>query len=129
MRVKSDYTVCNAKSQINHDDSVYNYWASMLSLRRQYKELIVYGSFQLVDAEHPTVFAIERRFQRRRLLVTLNWSSKSVDWEAPRSIVSTFEHGILLRCNYSRTRGGFVNGSMSLSPWEAIVILEESSLL
>lgn len=90
---------------------------------------MVYGSFQLLDEEHPTVFAYERKSQRKRLIVILNWSSQTVHWEGLCNAKSVFEHGILLQTNYSRARISVANGAIKLSPWEAIVAFEDSSLL
>jgi hypothetical protein len=129
MRANSDYTICNAAAQIHNQESVYNYWASIIALRREYKDVIVYGSFQLIDEENPAVFAYERKFQRKRVLVALNWSSRSLDWEVPQNATGAFEHGHLLRSNYSRAQVRLMNGVMNLSPWEAVVVLEENSLL
>jgi ribose 1,5-bisphosphokinase PhnN len=129
MRANPDYAVCNVATQVDNQDSVYHYWASSLALRREYKDVFVYGTFRLVDEEHTAVFAYEKKAHRSRVVVALNWSSDKVRWQAPTNVRSVIEHGILLQSNYSRTQVGLADGAMSLEPWEAVVIFEENSLL
>ena len=127
MRANPDYAVCNAAAQTADADSVFRYWAGMLALRREYRHVLVYGSFQLLDEDHPAVFAYERRSQRVRIVVVLNWSGEQVDWRAERGL--PLDRGVLLRSNYARDALCVVDGAVRLSPWEAAVVLEEDCAL
>ena len=129
MRANPDYAICNAANQIDDGDSVYHYWAQCLALRREYKDVLVYGTFRLIDEEHVAIFAYEKRLHGRRAVVVLNWSSGATEWYVPTNARPVIKHGTLLQSNYSRGRLGLVDGKLTLEPWEAVVVFEEGSLL
>ena len=121
MRVNPDYALCNAAAQIADQGSVYKYWSSMLSLRLEYKDVLVYGTFNLIDEANPSVFAFERTSQRGRALIILNWSSQAVQWVVPLTSQYVIEQGSLMQSNYSREEIILQDDSIELFAWEAAV--------
>ncbi len=76
------YSTINAASQTDQPSSVYSYWASLLSLRKSHKDLLIYGDFQMVEPEHPDVFAYTRSFGKEKVLVVANFRKTEVEWKA-----------------------------------------------
>ncbi|KAK9326847.1 glycoside hydrolase superfamily [Lipomyces starkeyi] len=113
-RVNDTYPDCNAASQVDVKDSVFEYWASILRLRESYKDVFVYGDFRLLDAENNDVFAYTRNFENETVLVVANFKSTEVRWSLPN--ISLQQDQVLIS-NY----GDVVvkDGAVSLHPFEA----------
>lgn len=123
MRVNPDYTVCNAASQVQDSDSVFNCWVGLLKMRKAYRNVFVYGSFRLIDPENGTIFAYERRCTNMHALVILNWSGQSYSWTVPSPSVEIIERGEVLQSNYGRQNVSMVDGILQMRAWEGIVLL------
>jgi glycosidase len=95
--VHKDYATLNAALQAKDPASVYSYWSAILDLRKQYADLLVYGSFRLVDAENPNVFAFVRSGSAtsQEALVVLNFGPHAVSWTLPQKVLSGAGHVIL----------------------------------
>ena len=72
-----NYPQINAKSQVDDDQSVFNYYRQLIDLRH-HSDLIVYGSYQALDPEDNQVFAYKRHYQGQTLLVISNFTAESV---------------------------------------------------
>jgi glycosidase len=129
MRANPDYKVCNADTQTKDPNSVYHYWSELISLRHKYKDVFVFGSFRLIDEENPSVFAYEKKSFRNRAIVVLNWSCEPIKWLVPGQIQGTVESSVLLLSNYSKDKIIMVDSCIPLSPWEAFIIHDETSVL
>lgn len=97
-------------------DSVFEYWASILRLRKTHKEVFIYGNFELLDAAHSDVFAYSRTFEDRKVIVVTNFRQKDVTWSLPKGIKLQKES--ILVSNYSDMSLS-ENGSVALRPFEA----------
>lgn len=133
MRANPDYQTCNAEAQIHDQGSVYNHWASLLAMRKKYKQLFVHGSFEIVDEENQAVFAYERvacESGGARALVILNWSEENAVWSVPSETRARFAHGRLVLGNCAREDVLLAEeGHLDLAPWEALVILDGNHTL
>lgn len=109
--VTSNYNTVNVAAQDKDENSILNYFRKMIRLRKE-NEVLVYGSFRLVDANNPDVFAYTRELNGKKLLVLLNF----------RSEVKKVETGIdlsnakVLISNYPAA-----SADGSLKPYEAVV--------
>lgn len=117
--VHDDYASCTAASQVTDKNSVYNYWAAVLSLRKRYPATLVYGSFELISAEHPDVFVYSRTSEEGRAVMVLNFRAKEVVWDVPADVAAECKVGEVLLANYAKERR--LEGSVSLEPLEAFV--------
>jgi glycosidase len=97
----------------------------MLSIRRKYKDLFVYGDFSLIDDAHPSIFAFERRDKHSEALVVLNRSSQNVMWDPQSSGRRIIESGRLLQTNYDRKGIELTGAGTQLLPWEAGVFISQ----
>ena len=112
------YTTINAATQVGVEGSVFEYWASILRLRKSHKDILIYGDFELVDGENHDVFAYTRSFEEEKVLVVTNFRKESIDWEVPRSF--ELEAGKLLISNYDGI--GIKDGKVHLKPFEAFAV-------
>ncbi|KAK9489496.1 glycoside hydrolase superfamily [Lipomyces doorenjongii] len=117
MDVNEDYKVWNAESQVNDPSSVYAYWQSVFRLRRESKDVLVYGKFVLVDALNESVFAYKRVYGSTEALIVTSFKDSEVTWTVPKEYVKP---GKILLTNYDRSD---IGPEIVLRPFEAFVLL------
>ncbi|KAJ9610706.1 hypothetical protein H2200_005483 [Cladophialophora chaetospira] len=96
MSIHPDFGKWNAEAQVADKDSPFHYWQRILGLRKQYKDIFVYGDFEMLDVENefPNVVAYLRTDMSiqgsqtesdkvRTCLVIANFSAKRVWWRVP----------------------------------------------
>lgn len=121
-----DYEKWNASSQVSDPTSIFNYWANILSLRKAWVDVFVYGSFTLIDESHDDLFVYIRSFGDTKAVVVSNFSEKYVKWTVPEEIKSGFAGGKLLVGNYKERKVVNPKGeTITLQPFEAFVVLVE----
>ena len=82
MRVNDDYKEWNVAAQEGKDDSVLTFWRSMLKLRKEHKEVFIYGRWEEIDVQRSgeDVFAYTMTAQggagARKALILLNFSEQ-----------------------------------------------------
>jgi glycosidase len=113
------YKIINAATQVGIEGSVFEYWASILRLRKCHKDILIYGDFKLVDEGNNDVFAYSRSFGKDEILVVTNFRKESIDWEITRS--SELEVGKLLISNYDDI--SVIDGKVQLRSFEAFAVL------
>jgi alpha-glucosidase len=81
MRVNDDYIDWNAKSQENDDQSILSHWKRILQLRKDEKDVFVYGRYEMIDVDvsGKDVFAytMTKWDGAKRAIVLLNFSAES----------------------------------------------------
>jgi len=113
------YTDINAESQVGVKDSVFEYWASVLRLRKSHKDIFIYGNFELLDVEHNDVFAYTRGFKDQKVVVVTNFRKTPVTWSLPKNVALRKEE--ILISNYSDMNASVEK--VSLRPFEAFACL------
>jgi oligo-1,6-glucosidase len=96
MRVHDDYKTINAAQQEKDDDSVLSFYKRMLRLRKEHKDVFVYGTFELLDAEDPDTFVYRKRYEEKTVLVALNFTTKpqpSPDTKEMKLLASSYAKG------------------------------------
>ncbi|KAF3938833.1 Alpha-glucosidase [Dactylella cylindrospora] len=102
MRINDDYTTCNAKMQLNDPQSIFNYWKTILHLRRTLADVFVYGDFQFLARDDENILAYLRsHVSGHRALVLCNFSSTTVRWKVPAEVDSLCVGENMLICNYA----------------------------
>src|SRR5689334_6314201 len=97
-RENESYTTINAESQVGVAGSVFEYWASILKLRKTHIDIFVYGSFKLIDDGHQDVFAYLRTFEKETVLVVCNFKKEAAIWDLPKDL--SWRDGEVLVGNY-----------------------------
>lgn len=124
MRVNDDYETVNAAAQRAHSDkdslSVLQFWKRGLEQRKQHKDALVYGDFELLDPEdgHDQIFAYARRGETEAFVTVLNFSDKEAEWKLP-------DHaGVRKWVAGNYTAGApekATKGKIVLKPWEGLL--------
>ena len=82
----------NLADQVNDRESVYSFWKSMIKLRKQYKDLFIYGAFEILDWESERFFIYQKTSNARKAIVILNLSGHagkpSVDVPSSAEVVA-----------------------------------------
>lgn len=108
----------NAEDEVADPNSVFHYWASVLTARKKFKEVLVYGEFKLLDRENPDIFAFERRSGNEKVVVACNFTQEEQRW-----FIENFERaaGVVLS-THGRANDYFQGNEIVLQPFEAWAI-------
>ena len=71
--VHKNHTTVNVLNQENDQNSVLNHFRKMVALRKD-NLLLVYGNYEIIQEEHPTIYAYTRTLEDQKMLVLLNFS-------------------------------------------------------
>ena len=119
MSAMPNYTEINAEAQVNDLRSPFSYWKSMLAMRKKYKDIVVYGNFEMVDETNEKIIAYTRQSENGDMMLVLcNFSPDKVEWKhwdvKPRDVVLS---------SYGRSLNDVGSGAISLDAYEAIAFL------
>jgi oligo-1,6-glucosidase len=78
IKMNDNYPEINVKKDLKSEDSVFDYYKKLISLRREYP-VFVYGKYRLLLEEAQDVYAYLREGKDDNLLVLLNFSSQEVN--------------------------------------------------
>ncbi len=113
--INPNYTSINVAAQESDPESILNYTRKLIVFRKSHPAL-VYGNYEPVLEDHPQIYGYWRTLDQERILVLLNFSSRSARLQkgVPRSA------GILdLSYLVFSNRPPLAPGSWNLAPWEA----------
>ena len=77
LKVNANYPEVNAKAQVNDPDSVFSYYKKLIRLRHE-NEIIVYGDYELLEAESEETFIYKRTYENEHLMVLCNFTDHEV---------------------------------------------------
>jgi oligo-1,6-glucosidase len=122
MPVNPNYKRINTAAQIGDEDSVYNYYRKLISLRKEYP-IIVNGDFELVGEDNADVFAYLRHWKDQILWVACNFTDRMQKIVSPSSNRAEYRKWHVICDNYSPSGYPFEKGQIELRPYEAVAIL------
>lgn len=122
MPVNPNYKRINAAAQIGDEDSVYNYYRKLISLRKEYP-IIVNGDFELVGEDDTAVFAYLRHWKDQILWVACNFTDRMQKIVSPSSNHTEYRKWDVICTNYSPSGDAFEKGKIELRPYEAVAVL------
>ena len=111
--VNPNYLAVNAEAKRKDPDSVFNYYKKLIQLRHTH-DIIVYGDFEPLLTDDPSVYAYRRNLDGKVLTVLCNWTDRT----APCALADD-STGETLISNYPAHKRG------SLYPYEARVFLKK----
>jgi len=86
MKVNPNYKEINAASQVGNPDSVFTYYKTLISFRKQYP-VFVDGRFEMLVPKHPEVFAYTRTNENSELLVICNFFGNEIPCPVEKDLV------------------------------------------
>ena len=122
MPVNPNYKVINAAAQIGDEDSVYNYYRKLISLRKEHP-IIVNGDFELVGEDDADVFVYLRHWKNQILWVACNFTDRMQKIVNPSSNHAEYREWQVICDNYSPSGDAFEKDQIELQPYEAVAVL------
>jgi alpha-glucosidase len=117
--VNPNYTEINVKNQLNDADSIYHFYKKLIRLRKD-NPLFVYGTYELLLANHPRLFVYSRKLGRKTAIVINNFSEKLTRFRVPSSV--SYSASELVLNNYD-TAERKLRKEFTLKPYETRVYL------
>lgn len=108
-----NYKTINAAAQVNDPDSVFSYYKNLIKLRKE-NDIIVYGTYELLEAAHEELFIYKRKLDEQELLVICNFTDKEIALPEAVAKLAASQKGILVS-NYNETN------TNTVKPYEASV--------
>jgi len=115
MRVHDLYPEINVASQIEDPESTYSFWKSMIRFRKEFKEVLVHGAFELFEPDNEQTFVFAKKHGNQMAVVCLNFTSEVQQVELPVDSL-VFRVG-----NYPDSQGAEkdkTGRTAGLRPWE-----------
>ncbi|WP_445488744.1 glycoside hydrolase family 13 protein [Niallia sp. 03133] len=120
LKLNPNYTEINAAQALQDPNSVFYFYQKLIKLRKE-NDIIVYGTYDLILENHPTIYAYTRKLGNEILLVICNFSEEASLFEFPENL--TFAASRLLINNYEISNDDSLDSSIELKPYEARVYL------
>lgn len=115
MKLNPNYSFINVESAVNDPDSIFYHYRKLIKMRK-HNDILVYGTYKLLNPEDEGIYAYERILKDKKLLIVCNFYEHETDFSF--SITSNAKVAILLS-NYSDSSLDVRN--MKLRPYEAII--------
>lgn len=113
--VNPNYPKINAKEQVERPDSIFHYYQKLIKLRKAH-EIIVYGSYQLLLPDDPSLYVYTRELAEEKLLVICNFTDTRQSFTLPSDWNPDQMHCLI--ANYPERTP---EKQMLLNPYEALV--------
>lgn len=97
LKLNPNYTKINVAEQLNDPDSILNFYKKLIRVRKDHP-LFVYGTYELLLANHPRLFVYTRKLGSKKAIVINNFCSKSTRFKVPGSV--TYSSSELVLNNY-----------------------------
>ena len=77
VRVHDLHREINAENQEKDPDSVLSFYKRLLHLRKEHKDVFIYGNFVILDVENVSTFSYSKQYEGKSALVVLNFTTTS----------------------------------------------------
>ncbi|MDQ7992691.1 MAG: alpha-glucosidase C-terminal domain-containing protein, partial [Propionicimonas sp.] len=116
--VAATYPEVNAAAAVADPDSVFHHYRRLIELRKS-DPLVTTGRYELLDREHPAVYAYLRRGDGESLLVVSNFYADPVRWAFPAVVSGPRARQVVLT-NLGEPE--FDDAGIALRPYESVVL-------
>jgi Glycosidases len=113
--VNENYATINAKEQLERDTSIFRFYQKLIALRKE-KEVIVYGSYNLLFPNSKKHYMYTRTLRDKILLIACNFSADEVTEILPIQL-----QGRTASLVISNEADTCWNEKICLKPYEAVV--------
>jgi oligo-1,6-glucosidase len=114
LSVNKNHNEINVEAQNGDPNSILNYFRSMVKLRKQ-NDVLIYGDYELLDADNPDIYAYNRTLNNENILVLLNFKDHDSNIEL-QEIGAINE---VMINNYSTVK--ISNNKIQLKPYQAVL--------
>lgn len=118
LQVNPNYTAINAADEVADAGSVFHYYQALIHLRKQYP-IFSEGDFTLLFADHPALFAYQRRLGDQVMTVLCNFYEEPLT--LPADAVASLPLDTLLLGNYDTPAD-----AVHFRPYEARIYLNNA---
>ncbi|KAH8704472.1 alpha-glucosidase-like protein maltase [Phaeosphaeriaceae sp. PMI808] len=77
MRVHDAYAEINAAKQEKDENSVLSFYKRMLRLRKEHKDVFVYGTFELIQVDNLSTFVFRKQYMEKTAIVAINFTTET----------------------------------------------------
>ncbi len=109
--VNSNKTIINVEAENANQNSVLNHFRKLTKLRKE-NPVLVYGKYQLIDPDNPSIYAYTREWQGEKVLVLLNFNKHQAKID-----LSKYELKDVLINNYTSFKD-----EGELMPYQGVII-------
>lgn len=119
LKVNPNYQSINVADQIEDPNSIYAYYKQLIRLRKE-EEVLIYGTYDLILADHDQIYAYTRTLNNKKALIITNLYGE----EAVVKLSTCLEEHTarLIIANYEVSKTDTVD-NMILKPYEARVYI------
>jgi oligo-1,6-glucosidase len=110
--VHPNYTAVNVEAEEKNENSILNFVKKLIRVRKENKEVLVYGRYMVLDKDNPAVYAYTREANGKTFLVLLNFTRNQASVNSGKDITKAK----LLISNYTSPPA-----DGTLRPYEAVV--------
>lgn len=114
-KVNENYIGINVQAQDEDPNSILNHFRKMTEVRKD-NPVLVYGNYELLEKDHPTIYAFTRTLDDEKMLVMLNFSEEKSSIEIPK--ITDFSSTIINNYNKLLVDKNKVN----LLPYQAVIL-------
>ena len=117
--VNPNYNDINVEAQVNEPDSILSFYKKLIQIRKE-NPLFVYGTYELLLANHPNLFVYTRKLGNRKAIVINNFSDKSTRFKVPGNVSSSVSTLVLHNYDVANQK---LKKDFTLKPYETRVYL------
>lgn len=114
-KVNENYKAINVAAQDKDPNSVLNHFRKMVRFRNNNK-VLVYGNYQILQEEHPEIYAYTRTLNDKKMLVLLNFTDHDSNVTLPE--ITNIKETLIN--NYESVN--INNDSITLKPYQAVIV-------
>jgi len=114
--LSENYPNINVEANLRDRNSIYYYYQQLIQLRKDY-DIIAYGKYKPLVADHEKIFAYMREYKNQKLLVINNFYGQETKFQCPIDI-DEYNHKILIS-NYADSAS--YSKEIVIRPYEAVV--------
>lgn len=122
IKVNENYKEINVEAELQDYSSILNYYKSLIQLRKN-NDVLVYGSYELMNPEHKEIFAYKRYLDEDTFIVMTNLFDKETEIDLPYDLVG--KQAIVQLRNYPDEKSSEekceISQQMTFQPFEARV--------
>ncbi len=122
IKVNENYKEINVEAELQDYSSILNYYKSLIQLRKN-NDVLVYGSYELMNPEHKEIFAYKRYLDEDTFIVMTNLFDKATEIDLPYDLVG--KQAIVQLRNYPDEKSSEekceISQQMTFQPFEARV--------